>query len=269
MKNINRTNRLICLVWIAISSLTSVARDLGELRLDDVYDIDADFQAWSAKFTATKSGAISTISTGGLTFTPYYDAEHTEQMPYNGSYVDGGYAYTINVEAGKTYYFYTSFSINAAQFSIFMSSLEYAILPGVDATCKVVARSDGKKYVGDLEIPEVANINGTDYRVVEIGQRAFDECKALTSVVIPKSVKTIGEGAFYNCNYMLSVSLPNSLASIGESAFRECFSIKTLDVPNSVTNIGDWAFAGCSNLKSAKLSESLSCISDHLFAAWG
>ena len=34
---------------------------------------------------------------------------------------------------------------------------------------------------------------------VEIAPGAFSGCSGLTSVTIPKSVKSIGQSAFYNC----------------------------------------------------------------------
>ena len=112
----------VAIFALAVCAFAASAKDLGELELNKVYNIDGDFQAWSAQFTAPKSGALNAFSTGGLTLVPYYDAAHTEekQIPYDGSYVDGGYVYSFEVEAGTTYYFYLGFSMNAAQFSISM-----------------------------------------------------------------------------------------------------------------------------------------------------
>ena len=51
--------------------------------------------------------------------------------------------------------------------------------------------------MADLEIKDGVAIipEGTK----EIGNKAFNKCTELTSIVIPNSVKKIGELAFYNC----------------------------------------------------------------------
>ena len=57
--------------------------------------------------------------------------------------------------------------------------------------------------------------------VTNIGSAAFFGCSNITSVSIPKSVKSIGEWAFFEC-VLTSVTIPNSVTTIGESAFQDC-----------------------------------------------
>ena len=72
-------------------------------------------------------------------------------------------------------------------------------------------------YVGnetDITLPE--SYNGENY---EIYNFAFDDCRSLTSVVIPDSVTTIGEWAFEYCTSLTSVVIGNGVTEIGDYAF--------------------------------------------------
>ena len=78
--------------------------------------------------------------------------------------------------------------------------------------------------------------------VTNIGDYAFYECEALTSVTIPDSVTTIGEGAFYECIALTSVTIPDSVTTIGNSTFSGCEALASVTIPDSVTTIGNYAF---------------------------
>ncbi|MBR4322533.1 leucine-rich repeat protein [Treponema sp.] len=83
-------------------------------------------------------------------------------------------------------------------------------------------------------------------------------------IIIPNSVTTIGEKAFYECKSLTSVTIQNSVTTqlqvflqgalrsvtIGKEAFFGCESLKSVTIPNSVTTIGNDAFYGCRSLKS-------------------
>lgn len=72
---------------------------------------------------------------------------------------------------------------------------------------------------GNFEIPST---------VKTIGDYAFYNSSALTSVTIPSSVTTIGRYAFYYCNGLTTLTIPSSVASIGEYAFYSCYGLRTL-----------------------------------------
>ena len=92
--------------------------------------------------------------------------------------------------------------------------------------------------------------------MVEIGgmwsSRNYD---GVTSIIIPPLVKyndvtysvtSIGQMAFYNCYALTSVNIPNSVTSIGQMAFNSCSQLTKLIIPNSVTELGDDVF--CTSL---------------------
>ncbi len=66
--------------------------------------------------------------------------------------------------------------------------------------------------------------------VTHIDEKAFSECRNLTSITIPSSVSKIGEEAFYCCNRLTSITIPTSVTSIGESAFRRFILLRDGDI---------------------------------------
>ena len=71
---------------------------------------------------------------------------------------------------------------------------------------------------------------------------AFKNCTALTSVVIPSSVKAIGPYAFSGCTKLESVALHDTVRYIGHEAFFDCFMLTDITLPKSITYIGSNAF---------------------------
>jgi uncharacterized repeat protein (TIGR01451 family) len=121
------------------------------------------------------------------------------------------------------------------------------------------------------------------YPVTRIGERAFYDCRSLTSVTIPDSVTSIGSYAFRSCTSLTSIdvendnpnyasidgvlfnkaltqlitsldgkqgayTIPDSVTSIGNYAFYNCTKLTSVTIPNSVTNIGSNAFSRCTSL---------------------
>jgi len=111
-------------------------------------------------------------------------------------------------------------------------------------------------FEGELIIPD-----GVD----NIAEKAFWNCKRLTSIIIPNSVKNIGNWAFYNCSGLTYVDIPNSVTSIGLGAFNGCSGLKSVTIPNSVTSIGNWAFYNCSGLTSVDIPNSVISIGARAF----
>lgn len=84
-----------------------------------------------------------------------------------------------------------------------------------------------------------SNVNSFDLsntKVEAIGNYAFANCKNLTSINLPKVLKTIGDGAFYSSS-LKSVDVPQSVASIGKAAFTDCLSLWKVKINNPQTNI--------------------------------
>ena len=120
-------------------------------------------------------------------------------------------------------------------------------------------------YSGEVTIPDKVYY-GTEYSVVAIGNFAFINCKELTSVSIPNTVKTIGDGAFATCEALTSISIPSSVTSIGEMAFYNCSSLTSVTLNSGLTSIGKEAFRECSSLTSVTIPATVTSIGNTPFA---
>ena len=105
------------------------------------------------------------------------------------------------------------------------------------------------KGIKSVIIPEgVTAIDKRAFFWKGIVSRPLIEQSALSSVVIPSSVKSIGDEAFSGCSSLVSITIPDSVTSIGWYAFYGCSSLSSISLPDSVTSIGWYAFSGCNNL---------------------
>ena len=98
---------------------------------------------------------------------------------------------------------------------------------------------------GDIKIAESVTYKDQIYKVTAIEEKAFSNCKNLTSVTIPDGVTSIGEDAFRNCTGLLSVIIPASVTNIGECAFIYCEALTSVTIPENVTNIEGMTFYRC------------------------
>ena len=117
---------------------------------------------------------------------------------------------------------------------------------------KKVIIKDGVTNIGNnafFDYPALTSVEIPN-SVTSIGESAFFQCMRLTSVTIGNSLTRIGKRAFENCTALLSVEFPNSLTNIEEFAFENCFVLTSITIPNSVMSIGNNAFVNCMNLKS-------------------
>ena len=102
---------------------------------------------------------------------------------------------------------------------------------------------------------------------MNIGDKAFSQCEALTSIDIPDSITSIGEGAFENCKSLIFFQIPNSVIFIGNSAFKECTKLTNINLNDGVTTIGEETFIFCDSLTSIYIPNSVTSIGKSAF--WG
>ena len=102
------------------------------------------------------------------------------------------------------------------------------------------------EYTGNVVIPSKVTYEGEEYSVTEIGDRAFEDCRSLTSITIPEGVTKIGNSAFNECISLTSVTIPKSVTSIGDYAFYECSSLTSITSMNATPPSinGNYTFKG-------------------------
>ena len=152
-------------------------------------------------------------------------------------------------------------SLCASAYDFVADGFAYTITSFSDLECSVVANDSS--YRGDITIPETVSFNGRTLTVKSIGDEAFYQDTALTSVTIPATVTTIGDDAFSGCTNLKYMDLTNietigdytfsgctnlaevkfgdKLRSIGSGAFQKC-GFEEFTIPNSVTEIGKLAY---------------------------
>lgn len=99
-------------------------------------------------------------------------------------------------------------------------SMLFQVIDGEKKTCRVCgdyfnSTAVDKSTQGRVSIPIKAN----GYTVVEVGEKAFFECKSITTVNLPSSVTRIGQFAFADCKSLSSITGLEQLEYIGELAF--------------------------------------------------
>lgn len=98
-----------------------------------------------------------------------------------------------------------------------------------------------------------------------INESAFEGCTSLASVTIPDTVNEIGQFAFRNCSALKSIEIPRGVITIGSDSFNGCTALESIEIPDSVTTIERAAFTNCSNLKSIVLSAGITSIAEQVF----
>lgn len=83
------------------------------------------------------------------------------------------------------------------------------------------------------------------YSVETIGSAAFSGCVSLKRMTIPDSVKRIDFGAFEDCTALEEVKLPARMFLLEQAAFRNCVALKCVTFPQSLEHMGADVFSNC------------------------
>ena len=126
--------------------------------------------------------------------------------------------------------------------------LYFSVLQG-DSTVSVVAPNGTDGYgsalcpEGRLTIPEWVQYDGSRYRVVAIGDKAFGGCSGLRAVTIPVSVSSVGIGAFSGCDSLRTLVLCCDSLARAYNAFIGCKALDSLVLAASVRVLPPFVFS--------------------------
>lgn len=109
---------------------------------------------------------------------------------------------------------------------------KYQIDDGPGLECRLV----GCNAAGAVELPEKVTYEGKSYSLTYISYQAAHNNTGITSIIIPKTVRTISWSAFEGCTGLTSVVLPNSLTYIGNDAFKGCTGLIKSAYPANLSN---------------------------------
>lgn len=101
--------------------------------------------------------------------------------------------------------------------------------------------------------------------VVSIGRSAFRNCKKITSITLPDSLRVLGEDAFAYCSALTEIKFGSGLVEISQGAFRNCSSLKNVEIPDTIASIGQMAFDNCELLEEVKMGSGVLMIGQSAF----
>lgn len=195
--------------------------------------------------------------------------------------VDAG-SYTVDVEA----------TLSGALSGV--GSAEVSVTEGETASCSVLM---SRVYTADAAAEYIESLEARSYKVIvagaiddagiegiktalnennnkplvsldlgrttglsSIGAAKFQNCTALSAIVLPEGIGSIKESAFEGCTSLASVTIPDTVNEIGQSAFRDCSALKSIEIPRGVITIGSDSFNGCTALESIEIPDSVTTI---------
>ena len=139
-----------------------------------------------------------------------------------------------------------------------VDGLNYTCSTG-SKTAMVIAGDYGELTA--VTIPATITVDQETFNVTSIGPRAFYNYNNIREVVLSEGLETISDEAFYRVR-MSTIELPKSLKTIGNSAFMYCYSLAYINIPEGVTSVGNQAFYNCYNLQTMVLPATLTSIGD-------
>lgn len=148
-------------------------------------------------------------------------------------------------------------------------------------------------FAGNLFVQKVVMLPN----ITDIGDRIFENCENLETVIFSDNVYKIGSIAshtFRGCRKLKNVHLPNALYHFDVNMFQDCDSLQRLSVPGTIQIVGTWeirrnekfarnlvhltlgvgcreisyfAFSGCSKLRTLEIPDTVTKLAKEAF--WG
>jgi len=101
--------------------------------------------------------------------------------------------------------------------------------------------------------------------VTSVAYGAFQNCLAITNVVLPDSLTSISDSAFAGCAALQEIVIPEGLSSIGSYAFSGCCKLRRIDIPINASINGSGVFECCESLKDVRLSTKTWIVGESMF----
>lgn len=181
---------------------------------------------------------------------------------------------TVNMpEEGGVHFGRSCFAKDVALSTIDLSKIDENLEAETFYGCVKLTVADLQtvKTVGDYAFADCKALSTVNVpNVVSIGEGAFGRydrygaAPAFTTIELPASLEKIGDGAFIGCEGLTGITIPSSV-ELGGYVFAYCTALESVNLPEDLTVIGEYTFAGCSALENVNLGN-VRTIKEYAFA---
>lgn len=196
---------------------------------------ELDAGSYTVDVEATLSGALSGVGSAEVAVTEGETASCSVLMSRVYT-ADAAAEYIESLEAG-------SYKVIVA------GAIDDAGIEGI----KTALNENKNKPLVSLDLGRTTGLSS-------IGAAKFQNCTALSGIVLPEGIGSINESAFEGCTSLASVTIPDTVNEIGQFAFRNCSDLKSIEIPRGVITIGSDSFNGCTALESIEIPDSVTTI---------
>ena len=102
--------------------------------------------------------------------------------------------------------------------------------------------TDRRLRYKELVIPGQVTYEGKTYRILEIGEFGFSNCKA-ERIIISDTIRLIRMNAFEECNNLKYVYIPKSVSVIEKNCFGYCTNLKKVEFGGDINKVDIEPFA--------------------------
>lgn len=102
-------------------------------------------------------------------------------------------------------------------------------------------------------------------RLICVPSNCFQYCEHLHEVSLGDRIELIDRCAFYECRNLTEITIPTSVKAIEQMAFAYS-GLQRIILPEGITKIGDHAFFECRDLQYCKIPASVEIIEDNAFS---
>ena len=190
--------------------------------------------------------------------------------------------------------------ITSAALAVLMSASVFTVAP-ITASAQTLTSGDFEYEISD-GTARITGYNGSatkltlpsslgGYAVTELGYKAFNGNKTITTITIPKTIvdggsvngqvftntniKTavfengstlVANNIFDGCTTLTSVTIPDTVKVIEDRAFQNCTSLKNIELPSRLEEINYRAFKGCTGLTEITIPKTITAGGEEAFA---
>lgn len=155
------------------------------------------------------------------------------------------------------------FTLKASAVSYLINNVYFGVFNETRKWAQVFGSIDNSAT--SVTLPSSVVIGGQTYKVVKIGDYAFQDHINLKTVFIPNTVYFIGKSAF-RFSGVTALDIPNSVGRIEDLAFANMSSLGSINLSNEINNIPFAAFIN-SSLRSIVIPNSVVAIKERAFGS--